>query len=119
MNLRKVMIPLPPNFEFRDHKSAKLSSYDLEGAIRWISKHPSLLLKFSEIAFRRIDFLESSIWLNQSLRSSIKGQYKLELLHLESDEKPVWENALRWAPKAAPKLINLTIRKWNNEQINR
>jgi len=115
MNLRKAVIPRPPNFEFRDHKSGKLLKYDLEGAIRWISKHPSLLLKFSEIAFRRIDFLESSIWLNHLLSNSTKTQYRLELLHLENDEKPLWENAIRWKPQTAPKLIGSTIHRWMSE----
>jgi len=118
MNFRKVVIRQPPNFEFRDHKSGKLLSYDLEGAIRWISKHPSLSLKFSEIAFRRIDFLESSIWLNHSLSNSVKNQYKLELLYLENDEKPLWESAIRWKPRAAPKLIGLTIHRWMNESVD-
>jgi len=118
MNLRKAVIAPPPDFEFRDHKSGKLLSYNLEGAIRWISKHPSLSLKFSEIAFRRIDFLESSLWLNHSLPNSIKTQFRLELLHLENDDKPLWESAIRWRPQAAPKLISSTIRTWMNEQTN-
>jgi hypothetical protein len=119
MKLRKDVIGQPPNFEFTDIRSGKLLSYDLERAIRWISSHPSLQVKFSEIAFRRIDFLESSLWLDHSLNNATRTQYKLELMRLESDEKPIWENVIRFSPQAAPRLIGMTIRAWMSEPIDK
>ena len=118
MKLRKDVIEPPPKFEFHDLKSGKLLSYDLDRAIRWISEHQSLQLKFAEIAYQRIDALESSLWLNNSLPNSLKTKYKLELVQLESDEKPIWENAIRSKIPAAPRLISITIRVWMHEPID-
>ena len=117
MKLRKDVIEPPPKFEFNDLTSGKLLSYDIESAIRWIAQHPSLQIKFSEAAFRRVDFLESSLWLNYSLPNATKTQYKLELMRLESDDKPIWENAIRSRIQAAPRLISTTIRVWMHEPI--
>lgn len=118
MKVRKDIIKSPPNFEFRDLKSGKVLSYDLDSAIRWIAQHPSLQIKFSEIAFRRIDFLESSLWLDHSLSNTTKNQYKLELMRLESDERPIWQNALHPKTQATSRLIKITIRAWMHESIN-
>ena len=118
MKLRKDAIEPPPKFEFRDLKSGKLLSYDLDRAIRWIAQYPSLQIKFSEIGFRRMDFLESSLWLNHSLPNATKIQYKLELMRLENDEQPIWQNALHSKIQAAPKLITMTIRAWMDEPID-
>jgi len=118
MKLRKDVVEPPPKFEFRDLRNGKLLSYDLDGAIRWIAQHPSLQIKFSEFAFRRIDFLESSLWLNFSLPNATKIYYKRDLLRLESDEKPIWENAIRLNIHAAPKLISSTIHSWMHEPID-
>ena len=118
MKLRKDVIGQPPNFEFTDIRSGRLLSYDLERAIQWISNHPSLQAKFAEIAFRRTDFLESSLWLDHSLTNTTKTQYKLELMRLESDEKPIWENLIRSRPQAAPRLVNMTMRAWMLETID-
>lgn len=82
MKLRKDVIEPPPKFEFHDLNSGKLLSYDSERAIRWVAQHPSLQIKFSEVAFRRIDFLESSLWLNYSLSNAAKTYYKRELMRL-------------------------------------
>jgi hypothetical protein len=117
MKLRKDVIEPPPKFEFHDLKSGKLLSYDIERAIRWIYQHPSLQIKFSEAAFQRVDFLESSLWLNHPLPNATKTQYKLELMRLESDDGPIWENAIRSKIQAAPKLISTTIRAWMHEPI--
>ena len=117
MQLRKDVIEPPPNFEFKDLRNGKLLSYDLERAIRWIAQHPSLQVKFAEIAFRRIDFLESSLWLNHLLPNATQTHYKLELMRLESDEKSTWENFIRSQKQAAPKLISMTIHAWMNEMI--
>jgi hypothetical protein len=118
MKLRKDVIEPPPKFESHDLKSGKLLSYDLDRAIRWITQYPSLQIKFSEIAFRRIDFLESSLWLNHSLPNTTKIQYKLELMRLESDEQPIWKNALHSKIQAAPRLISMSIRAWMHEPID-
>jgi hypothetical protein len=118
MKLRKDVTEPPPNFEFHDLKSGKLLSYDLDRAILWIAQHPSLLIKFSKVAFQRIDFLESSLWLNFSLPNATKNYYKRDLMQLESDEKPIWENALRSNIYAAPRLISSTINAWMHEPID-
>mgnify|MGYP000272903601 CR=1 FL=1 len=118
MKLRKDAIEPPPKFEFRDLKSGKLLSYDLDRAIRWIAQYPSLQIKFSEIGFRRMDFLESSLWLNHTLSTATKNKYKLELMRLESDEQPIWQNILNSKIQAAPRLINMTIRAWMHEPID-
>lgn len=118
MKLRKDVIGQPPNFAFKDIKSGKLLSYDLEVAIRWISNHPTLQAKFSEIAFRRIDFLESSLWLDHSLTNATRTQYKLKLMQLENDQKAIWENVIRSRTQAAPRLVSMTIQTWLNELID-
>ena len=118
MKLRKDITEPPPNFGFHDLKSGKLLSYDLDRAIRWIAQHPSLMNKFSEVAFQRIDFLESSLWLNSSLPNSTKKFYKRDLMQLERDEKPIWENAIRSNIHAAPRLISSTINAWMHEPID-
>jgi hypothetical protein len=118
MKLRKDVIDPPPKFESHDLRNGKLLSYDLESAIRWIAQHPSLQIKFSAAAFRRIDFLESSLWLNFSLPNATKAYYKRDLMQLESDEKPIWENAIRSNTHAAPRLISSTINSWMHEPID-
>jgi hypothetical protein len=104
----------PPNFEIRDAINGKLIRYDIDQAIRWISLHPSLQLKFAEIGYRRIDFLESSLWLDLSLSAAAKNQFRLELIQLENDSRPLWENTIRSARGPVARLISSTIRNWLN-----
>jgi hypothetical protein len=111
---KSELIEPPPNFEIRDPINGKLIRYDIDQAVRWISLRPSLQLKFAEIGYRRIDFLESSIWLDHSLSAAAKNQFRLELIQLENETHPMWENAIRSARGPVVRLISLTIRNWLN-----
>jgi hypothetical protein len=110
------LVESPPNFEIRDPINRKFIRYDFDQAIRWISSHKSLQLKFAEIGYRRIDFLESSLWLDHSLSATAKNQLQLqlELTQLENETCPMWENAIRSARGPVARLISYTIRDWLN-----
>lgn len=112
------LVKPPPNFEVRDPINGKFIRYDIDRAVRWISSHPSLQLKFAEIGYRRIDFLESSLWLDHSLSAAAKNQFRLELIQLENDSRPMWENAIRSARRPVARLISFTIQKWLNDPQN-
>jgi hypothetical protein len=115
---RKDVIEAPPGFERIDPRNGNLIGYNTDHAIRWISQFPSLQLKFAEIGYQRIDFLEASLWLDQSLSTATQNQFKLELMHLESDAFPIWQNAIRSTRQFAGKPINQTLREWMNEPID-
>ena len=108
------LVKPPPNFEVRDSINGKFIRYDIDQAVQWISSHPSLQLKFAEIGYRRIDFLESSLWLDHSLSAAAKNQFRLELIQLENDSRPMWENTIRSAREPLARLVSSTIRNWGN-----
>ena len=112
--LTSELVKPPPNFEVRDPINGKFIRYDIDQAVRWVSLRPSLQLKFAEIGYRRIDFLESSLWLDHSLSAAAKNQFRLELIQLENDSRPMWENTIRSAREPLARLISSTIRNWLN-----
>jgi hypothetical protein len=105
-------IETPPNFELKDPISGKLIRYDVNYAIRWISRHPSLQIEFAEIGYRRIDYLESVLWLDGSISISAKNGFRLELTELQNEASPIWENAIRSTRTSVSWLISSTIRRW-------
>lgn len=115
---RLEVIAKPPNFEHRDPVSQKLIKHHTNHAVRWISQFPSLQLKFAEIAYRRMDFLESSLWLEDSLPTSLQNQFKLELSQLQNNAFPIWQNAITSTRQYVGHLIKSTIHEWMHEPIN-
>ena len=111
---KSELVEPPPNFEIRDPINGKFIRCDIDQAVRWISLRPSLQLKFAEIGYRRVDFLESTLWLDHSLCAAAKNQFRLELIQLENDSRPMWENAIRAAKGPVTRLISSTIRNWLN-----
>jgi len=116
--VRKEVIKAPPNFEHRDSTNGKIISYNTDQAIQWVSQFPSLQLKFAEIAYRRIDFIESTLWFEQPLSAARRNQLKFELAQLESDAHPIWKNAIQLAKQYAGRLINSTVRTWMNDPVD-
>ena len=117
-SLRKEVMPNPPDFEIRDRLNGKFIRYMTTNAIQWISQYASLQLKFAEIAYRRIDSIESELWLNESLSISARNQLKFELTQLQSDDHPIWENAIHATREHLGHLIPSTIRAWMNESVD-
>jgi hypothetical protein len=116
--LRKDVIDAPPKFEQSNPIDGTFIRYDTTQASQWISRLPSLRLKFAEIAYRRIDFIEASLWLDQSISVAMRNRLKLELMQLESDSHPVWENAIQTTRLHPGHLITSTIREWMNEPVD-
>lgn len=116
--LRKEVITPPPEFEFRDPITRKLFKYDTEQAIRWISQYRSLQINFTEIGYRRIDFIESALLFDQALTSSARNQFKLELIQLERDDFPIWKNAILSTRQYVGRLINSAIHEWMHEPVD-
>ena len=116
--VREEVITPPPEFESRDPISQKFIRYNTQQAIRWINQYPSLQIKFAEIGYRRIDFIESALLFDQTLTSSSRNQFQLELIELERDDSPIWKNAIISTKVYLRNLINSTIREWMNEPID-
>lgn len=115
---RKDVIDMPADFEQRDMLNGKRTGHKTDQAIRWIAQFPSLQLKFAEIAYRRIDLLETSLWFDHTLSKAARNQFKFELMQLESDAFPIWQNAIQSTRQYVGKLINLEVHGWMNEPVN-
>jgi hypothetical protein len=116
--VRKEVIKAPPNFEHRDSMNGKFISYNTDQAIQWASQFPSLQLKFAEIAYRRIDYIEATLWFDQPLSAAKRNQLKFELAQLESDIHPIWENAIQSTKQYVGRLISSTVRTWMNDPVD-
>lgn len=116
--LRKEVIARPPDFENRDSLNGKFIGHKTAQAIQWISQFPSLRLKFAEIAYRRIDSIETALLLDEPLSAASRNHLKLELAQLQSDAHPIWENAIQSTREHLGHLIASTIRAWMNEPVN-
>ena len=116
--LRNEVIDPPPDFENRDFITEKFISYNTDKAIKWISKYPSLTVKFSEIGYRRIDFLETELLFDHALSAKEKNQLKLELLQLERDDFAIWQNAILSTRKYIANLVQSKIREWMHEPVD-
>jgi hypothetical protein len=115
---RKDVIGPPPDFEKRDMPNGKLTGYKTDQAIQWINQYPSLQLKFAEIAYRRIDLLETSLWFDSALTTAVRNRFKHELTQLECDAFPIWQNAIQPTRQYVGKLINLELHGWMNESVD-
>lgn len=116
--LREEVIAPPPEFEFRDPTTRKFIKYYTDQAIRWISQYPSLQIKFTEIGYRRIDFIQSALLFDQALTSSARNQFKLELIQLERDDFPIWKNTILSTRQYVGRLINSAIHEWMHEPVD-